>query len=517
MIPKFIEIVTGRGHRLAETVVFRYLVLLAFGILVGWLKYLSVMECDQAQILLIARYNRNFFDMIATLGYEGSTGLWHTILWLYARLFNLTPFAATIIHYIIVMAFAWYLLFRVNLPAIVKMIVLTQLPLLWHIINVRQYIFVPLFMLVFLNGVRKRKAIMVSLAVFFMFQVHVTVIPVGLALWLFYLGKEVLDKQKIFRPVHLLPLFGLLLAALQLLPPADILPRLRMWHSPESAGDIFQAIQKAVVEMFQAGHTWVYVVVLTVIPLWMLRKAFEENRKMTILWLSASLFVFASFVFVSIAKYLTVPHYYLLLFVFLCLLALLADMAKLKFHKAWYILLIPLLVFSSYKMRCAFAEYLWAPFSYADRVAEYLDRHYPHNPVLMKTELHCNAVRIYRKHDIMPFALGRNEYVDFVKWNHPSIDHKKYKPLTPVLLSELRDDLLRIPDSLMYGHPVVLIATAETMNYKDDLGCVDREGNIYLNDSIVLVQDTVFCGKTIKWLTECFVLFHLEIRKPEYD
>lgn len=136
---------------------FKGVTFLFFIVIIAWLKWNHVFERDESQVLLIVNYNRNFFDLISALAYEGSTGLWHVLLWIFSFIIPITPFSAGLIHFILIVTFIGLLFYKIKVPFIFKILFLLQLFVLFNFIYVRQYIFILLFGVLLVKAIVNKK------------------------------------------------------------------------------------------------------------------------------------------------------------------------------------------------------------------------------------------------------------------------------------------------------------------------------------------------------------------------
>ncbi|MFH2141173.1 MAG: hypothetical protein ABIJ97_02030 [Bacteroidota bacterium] len=490
---------------------FKWLILICFTGAIGWLKWNHIFERDESQVLLIVNNNRNFFDLIKTFGYEGTTGLWHVFLWLLSWIIPINPISVSIIHFFVIAFFVWLFLFKIEIPMMFKLIFIVQLSVLWHSLYVRQYVFILLFLAVYLQSMQTKKYLWINLSLFLLAQVHVTAIPIAFSLWIYYLASGILKKEKIIKFINFIPVAGFVIAFLQILPPSDLTPGLTSWNKISSLSEVIFRIDLAISEMLSTKSTVIYFILIPAMVVWLIRKSFYSGKIHLLIWILSFLICFAAFIYISLVKYLVVMHYSLLLYTLLVFVVLLHQQNEIKMKVRWNFVLIPLFAFSAWQMRAKIADYLYAPFSYAKETAEFLDEKYPCKTVLIIPETHYNSVRVYRKEKTPVFSLGRNDFSEYTIWNHHCVDHKMNKGLLPVKISDLKNELLKVPDSILISCPILVIGSEMPQMLIDENGSFAED--IDINDIIYLKYIRSFDGNALNFLTEKYMVFEVQKKK----
>ena len=467
-----------------ESNLFKYSVLVFFSILLAWLKFNHVLERDESQMILIVQSNPCFWNLVSTFAYEGTTGLWYVLLWSVSHIFEINPVSVTIIHYLFVVLFIWYLIFRIEAPMIIKIIFLVQLNVLWHFIFIRQYILVLLFLAMLIRSIYYKKDYLVFILIFLLMQLHVLVISIAVSFWIYYSLIKYVNKEKYNLWLHIIPVAGIILAVLQLLPPDDLIYGLKGWNTEISIYGFILLLNKIIKHIFYLELTYLLILILPPFIIYLIGKSWEINRKALIVFLISVAFVFLSYIFLDIVKYVAYYHYFFLYFSLLAFCFLLYKNIGIKFNIKWYYLLIPVLLYSGYLMRVQVLNYDYAPISYADKVAEYLDEKYPDKTILTIPEPYYNSVAVYRKNKYPVYSLGRHDFIEYVVWDHESVDYRG-KDLVPVKLEELKKEILNVPDSILKSNPVLVMGTDLT-NIIIDENEIPVMGDIEINNNLRL-------------------------------
>ncbi len=478
-----------------------------FASLVLYLKFDHIFERDESQILLIVNHNRNFFSLIKTFGYEGTTGLWHILLWLFSYVIPITPQTVSIIHYIIILVFIWVLIFKIDIPLIFKILFLLQANVLWNFIYVRQYIFALLFINLIVNSILNNRKLLSYLWVVLLMQVHVTTVPIAISFLFFMLAIEFTKKRQIEFKQIIIPALGLVFAVLQVLPPSDLAAGLGEWHMPTSVYGIIGQFNDITKDMFLVNDNLLQILSIPILLTAIIINAFKKNKVLVIISILSFLISLLAFVIIRTTKYLCPHHTYLLLYTLLALTILVWKQTNLRINKYSYIILIPILLYSAYIYKVRITDYKYAPFSYADKVADYLDKNHKDETVLIFPETLYNSVRVYREQNSPVYSLGRNEYSNYTIWNHPSVDHVLYT-LLPVQTSDLENYLISVPDSIIYKKPILIIGSEINQYFVDPIGN-EIKSDYKLNDEFTLEYIKFFDGKSIKYITEKFILFRV--------
>jgi hypothetical protein len=486
---------------------FKYSVFILFSVLIIWLKWDHVFERDESQILLIVNYNPNFFNLISSLGYEGSTGLWHISLWLLSKIIPINPQTVSIIHGFLVLSFIWYLFFKIRIPFIFKILFLLQLPVLFNFLYVRQYILILFIMQFLIQAILNKKDLKVSLLLLILMQVHLIAIPIAMSFGIYYFFTEIVENHKKKTAFIIISLLGLLLAIIQLWPPSDLVVGLKTWKTDISIYGLSITIHKLLSDMFNVRTTLANVLFVPVMLACLIRKNINSDKKRLIILGVSFVITFSAYLSIGVTKYIGINHNCFLFFTLLALSVLLYNFSKIQFNNKWYLVLIPIMLHFGYQYRVQVSDYRYAPFSHADKVAKYLDENYKDNPVLFAPESHMNSVMLYRENQSPFFSLGRNDYCHYVKWNHPSVDHLSIKML-PIKMENLRADLQNVPDSIMHKKPVLVIGS-DLIDYIIDDSGKGVKADIFIDDKISLKLIRSFDDRIANWITEKFLLFEV--------
>lgn len=476
--------------------------------LLAWLKWTHVYERDETQILLIVNNNRNFFDLIRTLGYEGSTGLWHILLWVFSWIIPIEPASVNIIHFTFVAFFVWYFLFKIDLPLIYKIAILLQLTVLRNLFCVRQYVLALVFMMIAVRAIQKDKRNLLYAMVFLLMQVHVTTIPIAISFWAYYLGKGILKKEKINFVLNAIPVVGIALCILQLLPPSDLMTELKTWEIKISFYQLTQHFNKLIFDVFTVKSTMINVMLFPILLAFLLNNFWKENKQQTIIWILSFSISIAAFLTISIVKYLNVNHFGILFVALISFIIIIYNELDIKWNSKLFFIFIPLIMWMSYEFKVRVTDYNYAPYSYADKLAKYLDENYSNKTVLTFPETHYNSVRVYRDEKLPVFSLGRNDCVNYAIWNHHSVSNLTNK--LPLRIDSLRFYFQSVPDSLIKSTQPVVIGTDMPL-YMIDKNGNPVHGDIEINDTICLKLIKSFDEKTLNYLTEKFLLFEIYV------
>ncbi|MDD2634584.1 MAG: hypothetical protein PHW82_03705 [Bacteroidales bacterium] len=486
----------------------KWLILILYAGLLAWLKWTHVYESDESQILLIVNNNRNFFDLIGTLGYEGSTGLWHILLWLFSWIIPIEPASVNIIHFTFVTFFVWYFLFKIELPLIYKIAILLQLTVLRNLFCVRQYVLALIFMMLAVRAIQKDKKYLLYTIVFLLMQVHVTTIPIAISFWVYYLGVQIIRKKKINYILNLIPIMGIALCIVQLLPPSDLMEELNTWNMKISFYQLTQYFNKLIFGVFTVKSTMLNIMLFPTVIAFLLNKFWKENKQQTTIWILSVSISIAAFLAISIVKYLGVNNYGILFIALIAFIIIIYNELNIKWNPKLFFIFIPVIMWMSYEFKVKISDYNYAPYSYADKLAKYLDENYPNKTVLTFPETHYNSIRVYRKGNLPVFSLGRNDCVDYTIWNHHSVSNMTNK--LPLRVDSLQLYFQSVPDSLIRCKQPVVIGT-EALLFILDENRNPIKGDIKINDTINLKLIKSFDEKTLNYITEKFLLFEIKV------
>jgi len=318
---------------------------------------------------------------------------------------------------------------------------------------------------------------------------------------------EFIKTKKINFKQLIIPVAGFIIAVLQVLPPYDLAAGLSEWHMPVSFFGITEQFNDIITDMLLVNDNLLQVLSIPILLSMILINSFKTNTKLSIISILSFLITLIAFVIVRTTKYLCPHHTYLLLYTLLALTILVWKKTNLRINKYSYIILIPILLYSAYIYKVRITDYKYAPFSYADKVAHYLDKNHKDETVLIFPETLYNSVRVYREQNSPVYSLGRNEYSNYTIWNHPSVDHVRFK-LLPVQTSDLENYLISVPDSIIYQKPLLVIGSEINQYFVDPNGN-EIKSDYKLNDEFTLEYIKFFNGKSIKYITEKFILFRV--------
>jgi hypothetical protein len=484
---------------------FKYSVFIFFCFILGWLKFDHIFERDESQVLLLVIHNSNFFDLISALGYEGSTGLWHIILWLFSKFIVITPQSANLIHFGFVVVFIWLLFFRLKVPFIFKIIFVLQISVLFNFLYVRQYILILLNILLLTLAIINKKDWLVGIFTMILMQTHLIAIPIAISFSIYYFFSE---EKKYYKKIVInfgFLITGLFIAIIQLWPPDDLMVGLKTWKMDFSFYQLFVEMHKIMGDMFSTSVTLINITLVTVLICVLLLKDRNFEFKNLIFLFASFTISFVAYLTIGVTKYIGVNHNIFLFYTLLAFIIIVFNWTNRTFNFKWYIILVPIMLYCGYLYKVQIANYKYAPFSHADKVAEFLDEHYKTNPVLFAPESHMNSVVLYRKNSKPVYSLGRNDYCYYVKWNHPCVDHLTIKT-SPIKLNDLENWLRNVPDSIWKKQPVLIISTELNQYIIDENGQeINGDFKIYDNISFKLIKR--FEEPKANWLTEKFLIY----------
>ncbi|MDR2009687.1 MAG: hypothetical protein LBQ22_04320 [Bacteroidales bacterium] len=508
----FIYKVLDITNKIFESVWFKWLIFILFLLLTGFLKYEHIFERDEAQPLLIILGNRNFFDLVSTFAYEGTTGLWYVFLWILSFLMPITPQSVSIIHFLFIGVFIWYFLFKIEIPFILKIIFLTHIGVFNNFIYVRQYILVLLLLALCINAILNKKNLGVYIYIALLMQLHVSVIPIAAAIWFYYLGIQKINNEKINIKQNLIPVLSLILAFIQLIPPDDLMETLKIWNFSHSRYMVSTIIYKSVMLIFNADHTSIYILTVPPLAVVLIYDSWKKNRNLTIIWVCAIVLVVCAYFFLEVTKGGPTRHHFVLLFcTILTFIVILAKTIKLKFNNSWYLLLIPFFLYSAYRLRVKIADYMYAPISYASEVAEFLDKNYPEKTVIVVPEVFNPSINIYRDSLRANYSLEHKDFMLYNVWDNKGIDYSKYSQIIPVRKKRIIEEISNIPDSILLSEPVLVIGAVEPELFLDENNKEIRN-DIKINDRIDLKFVKPFEKTTLNYITEKFILFEVVVK-----
>lgn len=432
---------------------------------------------DEALPLLIARGNASLSDLFGAMGYEGTPGLWHILLWLTAKAAPLSPAHAKAIHFVFFAAFLFIVLFCYRVPVVLKLLFVFNYPLVTHYaFHVRQYQLAATLILLFFwlyaqEGHEKRVSL--HLILFFLAQTCVHGLILAGVFFFFLAGNQYVRDKALWSYSCLISIAGMLLAVAQLMPPADLMPGVAAW-------DLSFSLVKSAKILWRLSHDTLFpkpmfgiklAVLLAVLIGFGYLSANPPNRLFWICMSTAGVIFFL----VGYGKYSGYRHHGLLSVTFLSyFLALVQKNPQpLRQRRMVPLALIPLIGIGLFECTSNAVYEHNRVRSHSQNVAEYLDQNYPDTPVLSKTEIFEAPVRLYRRHAVPVYALGRNAYVNYTVWNHPSVDFKSNAKAESFYWSDVIENILETPEEILKENPILVISGRLNIDEMNDLAIAD--------------------------------------------
>lgn len=462
---------------------------------------------DEAHAALIAIHNHSLRALFHAVRYEGTPGLWHLLLWLLARTLGLTPPVLLGLQVAIVLAIGLLVSFVVRLPLLARALLLLNPLMIEYVAFARQYSLAILLLLVFLwQHQRRRDGVGQYLALALLMQTSVHACMVAGGLFLVTLALERSAGAFRWRPAHLAPVLGGALTLLQLIPAADLVPGLRGWRP--LFGEIAQLDLGRMLDEVSSGFsaigftlglafTWTFATAEDAQPTrdwrrwafvaagWLVAALSAESAS-----LSAAAGGLSTFLLFGIPRRIAPPRP-AVLGVSLLILMLFAVVAvgksALPRHHGLFVLMLAILLclflrepaavkpaqrlmaagLAAIALLCCLPNFtigiaysLALPRSASATAAEYLDEHHPGRTVVVEPEMHYEPIIFYRKRPGLIYALRRGAFIQYVRWNHPSVDYMG--PLGPNLyllsLSRTLRNVSRINPALLDQQPLLVLS-----------------------------------------------------------
>lgn len=207
---------------------YTWLTFLVYVILVSFIAFHHVPWRDEAQAWLIAR-DCNLLGMYHQLGYEGTPGLWHLILFPFAQL-GFPYISMQIIHALLAIGVVYVFLFHAPFPLLFRIpFVFSYYIAYEYAVIARSYVLTVLLLFVIATQYSKRftNPLRYSLLVFLLFQTNLHACFIAASLLLAYLVETAYQKKYIFEyktsyyGALVIMLLGAVLAFMQLMLPID--------------------------------------------------------------------------------------------------------------------------------------------------------------------------------------------------------------------------------------------------------------------------------------------------------
>jgi hypothetical protein len=453
---------------------------------------------DEALPLLMAKANPSFVDLFNALGYEGTPGLWHFLLWLTARVTPLTPVHAKVIHFVFFGAALFIVLFLYRVPTVIKLFIIFSYPLITHYaFFVRQYqITVTLILLFFYLYAQKddNGRACLHVVLFFLAQTCVHGLVLAIVLFFFLAAQRYARDRSLWHPTYVIMVAGIILAVIQLLPPPDLMRGVAGWDLTFSLhkfakmawrlvyGALFPKpmfgikLAALLVVLFQCGY---------------LSLNLSPNRLFGIC-LSAAVGIFF---LIGYGKFSGYRHNGLISVTFLSyFLALIQKYPQpLQQQRRISLILIPLLLVGVYEVTDHAVYQHGRVRSHSQTVADYLDQYYPDTPILSKSEIFEAPVRLYRRNPVPEYALGRMAYVTYTVWNHASVDFRLNTKAEFFYWSDVMEDLLKTPEKILQKNPILVISGCLNIDEMNDLN-IKNLREVAANEKIKLTALEFFTG-----------------------
>ena len=193
-------------------------------IIIFFLQLHHETEGDEGEAWLIARDTTSLKQMYAVMGYEGTPGLWHTILFPFAKSGASFSIIYVINQLFVITAIAIWLFFA-PFPLLVRILLpFTHVFLTEYSVNARSYALSTCLLFVGLALYKNyyNKWLLWAIVFFLLANtnIHSTVLCCGFALMLFL--NWVFKKNKTDGKALIIVSAGILLAIIQVLPPSDL-------------------------------------------------------------------------------------------------------------------------------------------------------------------------------------------------------------------------------------------------------------------------------------------------------
>lgn len=452
---------------------------------------------DEALPLLIARGNASLADLFNALGYEGTPGLWHFLLWLTAKTTPLSPVHAKAIHFVFFGASLFIVLFLYRVPTVFKLFFIFSYPLITHYaFYVRQYQIAATLILFFFYLYAQEghdKDAHMHVVLFFLAQTCVYGLILAIVLFFFLATQRYARDRSLWRPSYFTVVAGVILAVIQLLPPPDLMPGVATWDLTFSMDKFAKIAWRLTHEaLFPKPMFGVKLAVLLAI---LFRCGYLSrclsNRLFWICLSTAGVIFFL----IGYGKFSGYRHHGLLSVTFLSYFLALVQKnpQQLRQHRLISLILLPLILVGLFEVTShAFYQHNRVR-SHSQNVAEYLDQNYPSTPILSKSEIFEAPVRLYRRNPVPVYALGRMAYVNYTVWNHASVDFRLNTKAEFFYWSDVIENLMETPEKILKENPILVISGRLNIDEMNDLKIANLR-EFKANEKVKLIALEFFTG-----------------------
>lgn len=471
---------------------------------------------DEALPLLIAKSHPSLMDLFGTFGYEGSPGLWHVLLWLAGQLVPLTPGVAKLIHFGFFAAAAAVYLFLFKVPLSLKLLVLFSYPAVFtYARQVRQYqlavALIALFFYVYAAG-GSRRHLGLHVILFFLAQTCLHGLVLAMVMFAFLAGVRHHEEGRLWHPAGLVAFAGFALAVAQLWPPPDLMVGIARWDTSLGPAKIAGILRRFAGSVIWPDGMFLTSMVVMGAVAWPNR--WIVPRREIALALTCFGAACAAFLMIGFFK-ISWQHHYGLLTCVVCgfMLAVvqrtggrIVGGSRLKAATVAATVAV-LVVGNGYEFTRRVLDVRATLRSNCRNAARYLDRHFPDAPVLSQSEIFEAPVRLYRRHPVPVYALGRQAFVVHTVWNHPSVDWRADPSVERFRLSDVIRHLRSVPEALLKKNPILIISGYLPLEQMNDLG-LDRFDVIRIDERLRVFHVAAFTGAE----RENYHLFRVEYR-----
>ncbi|MFH0725649.1 MAG: hypothetical protein V2B19_04740 [Pseudomonadota bacterium] len=445
---------------------------------------------DEALPLMIAKGNASLADLFHTLGYEGTPGLWHFLLWVTNEATPLLPVHAKAIHFVFFGASVFIVLFLYRVPTVFKLSYIFSYPLITqYAFEVRQYQLAATLILLFFFLYAQEDPDRNShphWVLFFLAQTCVHGVILAILLFFFLAAHRYGRDKSLWRPSYFIGVAGVILAVLQLLPPPDLMPGVAMWDLTFSMGKLARiAWRLAHDALFPKPIFGIRLAVLFVI---LFRCGYlSKNPSNRLFWICLTAAGVAFFL-IGYGKFSGYRHHGLLSVTLLSyfLAVVQKNPPQPRRRRLISIILIPFILSGVFEFTSNAFHHHDRPRSHGQHVAEYLDQRFPTTPILSKTEIFEAPVRLYRRSPVPVYALGRMAYVNYTVWNHTSVDFRVNPKAESFYWSDVMENLVETPEKILQENPILVISGRLTLDEMNDSKIANLR-EIKVNEKINLV------------------------------
>lgn len=451
---------------LNKSLLLQYFLFIYFTVIYYFLLKDHILWRDETRPILIVNSSKSFLEFFEAIRYETSPMLYHFILWIITKITPLTPDIVKVFFFIVQIAILYVILFLIKIPNVYRLLILLQTSQIGYFLHIRQYPLAVLFILLFSYFYTKYgiNNIFLYLILFLLSQTCLHGCIISFMLLIFAIINRSYFDKKLFDLKCLIVFIGIAFSILQLIQPTDLIQGAVGWKQPfnfESLQFLAFLICDVFFNNFLIGCGF-YIITWVI-----LRKVSSCKSILTFNFVFCCSVIFICFYLIGILKYQTFArHHWLLTYTMISLLAILVNICKDKITQFKYcgIGLAGFLIISSVNFSSQIPQYLIL-ISNSKNVATFLDNYCPNKIILGKLEYLVDPIFAYRKYHPGYYALTRQGFIDYTRWNHPSADYTKFKDLIFVLkFSELIKDLNTVSDSILKTEPVVVISAHKIVN-----------------------------------------------------